>query len=102
MKLDSIHQGRLKLADEIEDRRKLRLVVQTDGAVVRRQLIAEQPLHQVQIAMNECRRGLLFAFCSDVGPQISKETDILHEFFFAPPFGCSPDDEPARKAISML
>ena len=80
MQLHAIDQCRLELVDEVENRRKLLLVVDSDGREILRQLIAKHALHQIQIAMDQCRRGFLFGLRADVRPEISEKPNVLNEF----------------------
>src|SRR5438093_1240296 len=59
MQLHPIDERRLELVDEIQNGGKFGFVVQTNGPVFLGQLIPQQPLNQVQIAMNHGRRAFL-------------------------------------------
>src|SRR5262245_38464886 len=102
MQFHAVYQCRLELAHKIQNCRKLRLIVQTNGTVVLRKLIAKQPLHQIHFSMNQSGSGLLLALCPDIRPEIAEEPNVLHEFLFPASFGCCPYNETARQAVAML
>src|SRR5437870_1608915 len=52
--------------------------------------------------MNQRRRRLLFALPADVGPEVSKKTDILDKFFFTATFGRRTHDESTGEPVAML
>ena len=60
MQLDAVHKRRLELVDEIQDRREFGFIIQANGSVIGRQLVPQQTLHQIQVAMNKRGRRFLF------------------------------------------
>src|SRR6185369_14390811 len=96
VKLHTIDESRLELAYKIQNGCELRLVIQTNSAVIRRELIAQCSLNQIEISMDHCRRRLLLALCTNIRPEISQKTDVLNELLFAAPFCCRANDETAR------
>ena len=102
MQFHAVDQGRLELVHEVENGGELRFVIQADGPVIGRKLIAQKPLYQIQVAMNQRRRRLLFALPADVGPEVSKKTDILDKFFFTATFGRRTHDESTGQPVPML
>src|SRR5262249_41196941 len=102
MEFHAIYKSGLEFVNEVEHGRKLSFVVQPDGAVILGELISQQALNQVQIAVDENRGRFLFAFAADIRPQISQKTNVLNEVFFSTSIGSSPDNKSARQSISMF
>ena len=95
-------EGWLKLVHEFENGCELRFVIEANGPIILRELVAQQTLDQVQIAVNERRGGFLFALRTDVGPQVSQKSDVLNELFFAASFGRRTDNESAGQPVAVL
>ena len=102
MQLDAVHKRRLELVDEIEDRREFGFIIQANGSVIRRQLVPQQTLHQVQIAMDERGCGLLLAFRADVRPQVPEKTNVLNKLILAASLGRRAHDKATRQTISVF
>ena len=61
VKLDALHQARLNAIDKLDNRLVLLLRIDADRLKVVRQLIAQQPLNQIKIAMDQRRRFRLLS-----------------------------------------
>src|SRR5262249_55768018 len=98
IELDAIDQLRCEAIDEIYDAFVFEFVINTDGAEIRRELVTQYSLHQIEIAMNNGRGFCAVGTAANVSPGAQKIQHIFAQFVGRTSTGRSADDEPARSA----
>ena len=91
-------QRGLESLDEAQDALVGFFVIDPDGLEAVGQLIAQDALHDVEIVMQQRRRGLLFGLGADVLPQVVEELHVAGDLFFGAAFGGGAGDESAHRA----
>ena len=74
-RLEALHEAQNALVDVF--------VIHPDGLERCRQLVAENALHDVQIVMQQRRRGLLLRLLADIQPEVVEKLHVGRDLFFA-------------------
>ena len=96
--LHPVHQRRLEALHEAQHALVGLLVVHPDALERRRQLVAQDPLHHVQIVMDQHRRRPPLRLLPHVEPQVVEEHHVGAQFFFGAAFAGGAHDVAARNA----
>ena len=95
VKLDAAHQFGLEAADEVHHLAVLFLVIHPDGGVVVAEVVAQDALDQVEVAVQQGRRLALFRAGADLVPSAAEELDVAADFLVGRVFGGRANNEPA-------
>ena len=88
--LEALHEAQDALVDLF--------VVHPDGLEAVGQLVAQNALHDIQIVVQQERRGFLFGLLADVEPEVVQEAHVGRDFFLGVAFAGGADDEAAGHA----
>ena len=97
VELDAVDQLGLEAADEFDDLAELLFVVDPDGGVVVAQVIAQDALDQVEVAMQQRRRFARLGLRANLFPGAAEEFHVAANFFFRRAFRGGANDESARE-----
>ncbi len=95
VELHAADQLGLEAADEFDDLAELLFVVEPDGDVVVAQVIAQDALHQIQVAVEQGRRAALFGTGADGVPGAAQKFDVGADFVVACAAGRGAHDKSA-------
>ncbi len=95
VELDAAHQLGLEAADEFHDFAELVFVVDPDGGVIVADVVAQDALDQVQVAMQQGRRLARLGLRANLLPGAAEEFDVAANLLFGSAFRRGAHDEPA-------
>jgi hypothetical protein len=103
VELHARNELRLEAADEFDDAREFLFVVQPDGGVILAQVIAQDALDEVQVAVEQGRRAALFGGGADRVPGAAQEFDVGADFLVGGFGGGGAHDEAAgERALGFV
>ena len=88
---------RLEAADEFDDLAELLFVVDPDGGVIVADVIAQDALDEIQVAVQQSGRLAVFALLLDLVPGAAEEFDVGANFVFGGAARGGAHDEAAGK-----
>ena len=80
VQLHAAHQRRLEALHEAQHAFVELFVVDPDGLEAVGELIAQDALHDIEIVMQQQRRGLLLGLLADVQPEVVEERSCRRRF----------------------
>src|SRR5579872_6800762 len=96
------HQGGLETMHELQRVLILDFVVHPHGLEFGGKDIAQQALHQGEVAMDQSRSLASLSARPNVGPERTQELQVRLEFLFRTSCGRSAHNDAARERTSML
>ena len=97
VQLHAPHQIRREAVQEAHDALVIGLRIDPDVAEVVAHLVAQDPLDQVEIVVDQRRRLGAVRARLDLAPQVDEEAEIGPQFILAGALGRGPDDESALR-----
>ena len=101
VEFDAADQRRLEALHEAEHALVELFVIDPDGLERRRELVAQNALHQIEIVVQQNGRGLLLGLLAHVEPEVVEEVHVALQFFFGLAFAGGAADEAAGNALAM-
>src|SRR5215471_11985163 len=98
VELDAVDQLGREAVDEIDYALVLEFTVHADGGEIGRELVAQDPLHQVEVAVGDGRRLDAVGAAADVGPGADQVLHVFAQFFDRASVGGRADDEAPGRA----
>src|SRR5262245_4105439 len=98
VELDAVDQLGREAVDEIDYALVLEFTVHPDGGEIGRELVAQDPLHQVEVAVGDGRRLDAVGAAADVGPGADQVLHVFAQFFDRAAVGGRADDEAPGRA----
>src|SRR5262245_44745554 len=93
VELDAVNQLGREAVDEIDYALVLEFAVHADGREIGRELVAQDPLHQVKVAVGDGRRLDAVGAAADVAPGADQVLHVFAQFFDRAAVGGGADDE---------
>src|SRR5215469_2624036 len=93
--LHAIGEGGLEAADEVEDLGVFLFGVHPDGCVIGAEIVAQNALDEIQVAMQKRGRFAFLGMALDLGPSAGEEFDVGANFVRRSAGSRSADDEAA-------
>ena len=97
-----MHEIRVDLVHKLDDPLVFRLLVYTDRRELKRELIPQKPLHEVQLRMNQRRPRGLFRPSPNVLPKLNQIVQIVGQVLFGVLLRGRPDDDSSAKPVPIL
>src|SRR5262249_629718 len=98
VELDAVDQLGREAVDEIDYALVLEFTVHADGGEIGRELVAKDPLHQVEVAVGDGRRLDAVGASANVGPGADQVLHVLAQFVDRAAVGGRADDEAPGRA----
>src|SRR5215468_1339228 len=98
VELDAVDQLGREAVDEIDYALVLEFAVHADGGEIGRELVAQDSLHQVEVAVGDGRRLDAVGASADVGPGADQVLHVFAQFFDRAAVGGRADDEAPGRA----
>src|SRR5713226_4055021 len=102
VKFNAADQFGLEAADELHHFAELFLVVDPDGGVVVAEVVAQDALDQVEVAVEQRGRLALLGAAADFVPGAPEKLDVAADLVVAGAFGGRADDEAAGEGALRL
>src|SRR5262245_56190726 len=98
VELNAVDQLGREAVDEIDYALVLEFTVHADGGEIGRELVAQDPLHQVEVAVGDGRRLDAVGAAADVGPGADQVLHVFAQFVDRATVGGRADDEASGRA----
>src|SRR5438552_230341 len=100
--LHPVHEIRIDFVHKLDNSLVFRLFVHTDRRELKRELIPQKPLHEVQLRMNQRRPRRLFRPSPNVLPKLNQIVQIVGQVLFGVLLRGRPDDDSSAKPVPIL
>src|SRR5215207_1010159 len=102
VELDAVDEPGLDAVDELDDLQVLLLRVHADGREVVGELVAQQPLHEVEVLVHDGRGLRLLGVLADVAPGADEVARVVAQILLGDADAGGADDEAARRHVLLL